>query len=313
MHLSELLQPFFLKRAAACLGIGFLLFASVWKLGGNRRGPLTLAALGGAWIACHLVMSILSVIFPPKEASDWLLAGSGAVVLVAGLFVFHQSNFKLMAVAAAVLLAVTLWLMLGKIPYLLAPNESLAERQQWTLLGIAAVLLVFASAEWLAHGLPAASVWKSMAVFAAAAGLSLWKLDSQSRMVMLPLALALMACGAALASLLLRSRAVIPPGLAGWFAGGIVVLFIRAALSRAESVPLVSVGVAVAAMPAAALLVSVWRRVRLGDSGLAAIGAVVMTSAGIFWSASAKQQHVQTQPAPSISTGADDTGAYEGL
>jgi len=315
MEISDLMRKALLLPAAQCAGLGLGLFLAVWWRDRRVAGyPLLL--LGLAWAVGHLLVNPNSYLFPPKESADWLVFGGLALALLAAVAWIARRGDAGLTVIAALLLAVTAWLALQKLSWLLDRTESSSQREAWTAGFIAAVLVVFAAAEFAARKIPAAAAAAGLAVFAAGSGLALWQLAMPERITARLFAAAGLAAGVASAAwlaCLLRPRAglTLPPGLAGWIAGGSVLLFILGCLSRAAGVPLEPMVATVAGLPLAALLRAAFAR--SPDRGVYLWIAVVALAGGTAVWMAARDQAAPAAPAESSApTGADDTGAYEG-
>lgn len=311
MNWHELFQDAVVKPLQWSGGVALLLFLLVWWREREAQSALPLALLGLAWVVCHLAVSRLSYLVPPKEAVDWLVPGAAMLVLLGtGGWLMPRRKIPLIALSA-LLIAVTVWLALRQLPWLMERGESAGRRTLWAVTGIAGVLMAFASAEWTARRVSPAALLCGMAVIALLAALGLWRMASPKPMITRPLAVAAMAAGAAVAAWLRRQTAVLTPGMAGWLSGGILVLFFYGCLSRVTAVPVWPLAAAVAGFPAAMLLVAIQRRLFLSGAALAWLAGTLLTGTAVFWLCDIDHKRVESAPVIPEATGADDTGAYD--
>jgi hypothetical protein len=315
MEISELMRKAFLIPAIQCAGLGLVLFLAAWWRE-RQSGGFALVLLGLAWAVGHLLVNANSYLFPPKESADWLVFGGVGLAGAAALLWIARRGDGALTIAAALLLMVVSWLALHKLSWLLDRTESSAQREAWTAGFIAAVLLSFAAAEFAARKSPADATAAGLALFAACCGVALWQLAMPERIparLFAAAGLAAGAAGAAWLACLLRPRQgmTLPPGMAGWIAGGIVLLLILGCLSRAAGVPLQPVIAAVATLPLAALVLLAAQR--SPGRGAALFLAVIAAGGGmVVWRASLDQSAPAVPMEQAAPSGADDTGAYEG-
>lgn len=311
MNWPELFQPSIFKPMLWSGGAALLLFLLTWWREREARSALPVAVLGLVWVVCHMKVYPLSYLVPPKEAVDWLVPGAEAMVLLGLVAWWQQKRNVPVAWLGALFVAAAAWLALRQWPWLLDRGESPAQRLLWSAAGVAGVLAAYVSAEWAARRVSPAAVLAGMAMLALVAGLGLWRMASPERMVARPLAVAALAAGATLAACLRRQTAVLTPGMAGWIGGGILVLFFCGCLSRATSVPVWPMAAAIAGMPVTVLLVATHRRRCLSGAGLAWLAGMAIAGTAVYWLCAANQQRQSMMPASPVSTGADDTGAYD--
>jgi hypothetical protein len=315
MEISELMRKAFLIPAGQCAGLGLVLFLAVWWRE-RQGGRLALVLLGLAWAVCHLRVNANSYLFPPKESADWLVFGGLGLALLAALIWIARRGGGALTIAAALLLLVVSWLALHKLSWLLDRTESSAQREAWTAGFIAAVLGSFAAAEFAARKTSAAATAAGLALFAACCGMALWQLAMPERIparLFAAAGLAAGAAGAAWLACLLRPRQgmTLPSGMAGWIAGGMVLLLILGCLSRAAGVPIQPVIAAVVTLPLAALVLLAAGR--SPARGAALFLAVTLAGGGTaVWLASRDHSLPAVPVQHAAPTGADDTGAYEG-
>lgn len=311
MNWPELFQPAFRNPMVWSGGAAFLLFLLVWWREREARSALPLALLGLVWVLCHMIVNKLSYLVPPKEAVDWLVPGAEAMVLL-GLMAWWQQKRNIpVGWLSALFVAAAAWLALRQLPWLLDRGESPVQRLWWSVAGVAGVLAAFASAEWAARRLPPATVLGGLAMLALVAGLGLLRMAFPERMVARPLAVGALAAGAAVAACLRRQTAVLTPGMAGWIGGGILVLFSCACVTRAPSVPVWPMAAVMGGIPATVLLVTIHRRRCFSGAGLAWLTGLAIAGTAIYWLCAANQPRQTANPASPVSTGADDTGAYD--
>ncbi len=313
MKFSELMQSAYLIPAARGAGIGLVLFLAVWWRE-RRSGGFALLALGLAWVLCHLVVNANSYLFPPKETADWLVFASLGLVPVAVVAWLRQRGECVAAVCAAVLLGAAAWLALHKLSWLLERGESGMQRQLWTAGIVAAVLTAFAAGEAAARKVPAGAMAGALAAFAGLGAFSLLHMAMPERITARLLAVAGLAAGLAVACVVLHLRrrplGQLPTGMAGWLAGGVVLLFILGCLSRASGVPLLPMAAAGLALPLAVVVLYTGNRL-LGGSGRIFSAALVLAGAVLVWLAMKDVNRPVAAPAATAPTGADDTGAYD--
>lgn len=313
MKFSELMQSAYLNPAACGAGLGLGLFLAVWWQA-RRSGGFALLMLGLAWVLCHLVVNGNSYLFPPKESADWLVFASSGLVPVAVVSWLRQRGEGVAAVCAAVLLGAAAWLALHKLSWLLERGESAWQRQLWTAGIVAAVLAAFAAGEAAARKAPAGAVTGALAAFAALGAFSLLQMAMPERITARLFAVAGLAAGVTAPALVLQLRrrpvGTLPPGMAGWMAGGVVLLFILGCLSRASGVPLLPMAAAGMALPLAVVVLYTGHRL-LGGSGRIFSAALVLAGAALVWLAMKDVNRPAATPAATAPTGADDTGAYD--
>lgn len=311
MNWHELLEPSVSKPLLWSGGVALLLFFLTWWRQRESETALPLAVLGLAWAVCHLKVFPLSYLVPPKEAVDWLVPGAAALFLTGLLgWLLHGRQTSLM-VFSALLLSASAWLALRQLPWLMDRGESAEQRLLWTGAGIAGILAAFFAAENVSRRVSPAAVLCGLAMVALLGGLGLWRMASPERMIARPLAVAAMTTGAAFAALLRGRTAVLTPGMAGWIGGGVLLLFFGGCLSRVAAVPLWPMAAAAAALPAAALLAAIHRRLFVSGSAPAWMAGALFAGTVIFWLCSPDQKPLDTAPAFPATTGADDTGAYD--
>ncbi len=302
----SLIEPMFW-----CGGGATLLFCLAWWREKEAGTALPLALLGLAWALCHIRVSTLSYLVPPKEAVDWLVPGAEALGLI-GLVAWLVRGRRIPIMAlSALLMAVAAWLALRQLPWLMERSESAGQRLLWTAAGITGVLAAFVAAEWAARKISPAGLLIGLAVFALLAALGLWQMASPERMIARPLAVAAMAAGAAAAAWIRRRTAVLTPGMAGWMSGGILVMFICGCLSRVAAVPVWPLAAVVAGIPASAILVWSHGRLFIDGKPLAWFAGALLSGAAVFWLCAADRNRLEMAPVSAEATGADDTGAYD--
>gem|GEM_PF-5009981 len=313
MNVNELLQPAFLDPVWQCGAIALVLWWAVWWREQVARSALPLAVMALAWAACHLAVNRHSYQFPPKPPEDWLVFGAaGLFVLALVAWWCGEKERKIpVGIISALVLAAMTWLALRHMPYLLDRNETPADRNLWTAAGIAGVLVTFLAAEWAARRVSAPALFAGLAIMAALAGLSLWRMDSPDRTAARPLAAAAVAAAGVIAALCHRSKAAVPRGLAGWFAGGVLLLLILGCLSRAANVPVWPMAAAAGVMPAAVLVLWVHGRLFLTGHGLTFIAAMLLAGTALYFVCACDAERIESAVPVTESTGADDTGAYD--
>ena len=311
MNWHELTKLSLIEPTFWCGGGALLAFCLVWWREKEARTALPLALLGLAWALCHIRVSTLSYLVPPKEAVDWLVPGAEALGL-AGLIAWLVRGRRIPTMAlSALLMAVAAWLALRQLPWLMERGESAGQRLVWTIIGVTGVLAAFASAEWAARKVSPAALLAGLAIFALLSAFGLWRLASPERMIARPLAVAAMASGAAAAAWFRKRTAALTPGMAGWISGGILVLFICGCLSRVTAVPVWPLAAAVAGIPASTLLVWGHGRLFLEGRALAWLAGALLAGTLVFWLCAADRNRLETIPSSAEPTGADDTGAYD--
>jgi hypothetical protein len=259
-------------------------------------------------MACHLVVSLFSYLIPPRQAVDWLMAGSAELTLTALLASWKRWPGPVVMIFSAVTLLAAGWLALRQLPFLLVRNEPPVQRELSIVAGLAGLLAVFCTAELSARKVTAAALLGGLSVFALLLAVSLWRMVSPPNEIARTLAAAAVCAGAAVAALVRYRHAVIAPGMAGWLGGGIVVYFAFGCLTRAADVPLQPLGAAAGALPAAAILAMVFRRVFAAGQSVAFLAAMVLAGTGVFALSPPKEEKAPAKP---VETGADDTGAYD--
>lgn len=311
MDLMDLFQPAVVKPMALSGCVALLLMLLAWWRESTARTSWPLAALGIAWVACHFAVNRLSYTFPPRMGVNWLVFGSAALVLLALAARWVKIPRPAVGNASGCILLVVCWLVLGHRGFLLHPDETSAQRTMWTAAGSTAMVITFFSAEWAARKVPPAGLLAGIAIFTAMTALGLRRMAFPDRIVVLPLAAAAAAAGAALAASLRPRAAVLTDGWAGWFCGSVYIVFVEGCLSRASNVPLWPMAGAAAGVPAAALLLALFRQVFHGGQGIAVIAALMLSGTGLFWLCARDQVRIEETPAAPQATGADDTGAYD--
>jgi hypothetical protein len=312
--LSELMPSPYIIPAAGGAVLGLALFLGLWWRE-RRGGGFALLMVGLAWGLCHLIVNPNSYAFRPGDSADWLVFGGLALVPVAGVAWVRGRGTGVAAVVAGLVLAVVSWLALQKFRWFLERGETPRELWLWTSGIISAVLAAFGAAEAAARRVPAIIMMASLAIFTALAAVAMVQLTMPERTTARLLAVTGLAGGAAVAGLVHHWRRQAPgllsPGVAGWLAGGTVLLFVLACLSRVPGVPLLPMGIAAAALPAAALLVYTCGRI-LGGSSPVFLAVLLVSGAAVAWFSGQDRAQLAETSAPAA-TGADDTGAYDGL
>lgn len=288
-----------------------VLWLLVWCREREARSWLPLAVMTVAWIGCHLFVSPLGRQFPPKQPEDWLVYGSAAVFLLAVTAWRVRGRDIPVSALSALLMAGAAWLALRQLPYLLDRDESAEQRQLWMATGVAGLGVTFFSAERVARRVSPAALFAGMAVFAGLAALGLWRMASPEQMVARPLAAAAVALAGMVAALTRRKVAAVPRGAAGWFCGGVLLLFTFGCLSRAANVPVWPIVAAAAALPAAALLAQLHGRWFLTGHGLTFIAAMLLCGSLVLLLCARDQARLESAPPVLPTVGADDTGAYD--
>ncbi len=316
MEFGELFRKAYLLPAAGAAGLSLVLFLIAWRHE-RRDAGYSLLLLGLVWVAGHLLVDANSYLFPPKESANWMVFGAAGLALAAGVSWIMKRGDSALTIVAALLLAVAAWLALQKLPWLLDRAETSAQREAWSAGFIAAVLVSFAAAEFAARRVPAVAVAAGLAVFADLSGLTLWQLAMPEPVTARLFAVAGLAAGAVVAAWLccaMRARPgmMLPRGMAGWIAGGSVLLFILGCLSRAGGIPMEPLTAAAAGLPLAAVVALAAARLRPGSAGPIFVAVAGMCGAGMVWLAAREVSRPAPAAEESAPTGADDTGAYEG-
>src|SRR4051812_38241517 len=118
MNWQELLQTAYWHPALKCGSGALLVFLLVWWRD-RRAAAWPVAATGAVWMACHLVVSLFSYLIPPKQAVDWLMAGSAELTLTALLASWKRWPGPVVMIFSGVTMLAAGWLALRQLPFLL--------------------------------------------------------------------------------------------------------------------------------------------------------------------------------------------------